>query len=276
MFSISKLSTDLPEENKVDLRVPIEHEAAWKKSWGESFQIENFFSEAELEWLTDLMYKGHQKRRTKECGTLHFFVDNALIEEKIYEKIKAVVPELERTQAWEGNFLITSSPYNLHIDTGRPQMGEHQLIPGKQIIIPLFVGHTNKLYKNSDKMPEAGTAIFKNRFIKYGSNFAKSDAQYQTDVYFTVRDYSQLQCYQADGKPWTVDWNRPIDGGIHQRYFSHFPKQWLDGFELDKVFNWNRRSLIVFDRSQAHSGINFPANGVNMKAGLSLMTNRRV
>lgn len=276
MFSISKLGTDPLEESKQDPPVPKSHEDEWKKTWGESYQIENFFSEEDLEWLTELMYRGHQKRRTKECGTLHFFADNNLIEEKFYDKLKEVIPELERTKAWEGNFLITSSPYNLHIDTGRPQMAQHNLVPGKQIIIPLFVGHTNKLYKNSDRIPDAGTAVFKNRFLKYGSNFAKSDPQYHTDVFYTVRDYSALQCYGVDGEPWKVDWNQPVPEDVYKKYFTHFPKQWLDGFELDKVFNWYRRSLIVFDRSQAHSGINFPANGVNMKAGLSLMTNRRV
>ena len=48
----------------------------------------------------------------------------------------------------------------------------------------------------------------------------------------------------------------------------------IDGFELENVFNFNRGDVIVFDRSQAHSSINFMKHKVTMKALLSLMTTR--
>lgn len=275
-LNLSKLSTDVPEKLKKDVVIPQELHGQWKETWGQSYQVENFFSENDLEWLTDFMFKEHSSRRVKECGTVHFFCENRKIQDRFYDRLKSVIPELENDVDWEGNFLLTSSPYNLHIDSGRPKLLEKGIIPSKQIIIPLFVCHVNKEFKDTDSIPDAGTGIFKNRFIKFGSNFAKSDENYSTDVFFTVRQYSELTCYMEDGSIWDVDWNKPFDIEIYEKYFSHFPRQWLDGFELENVFNWNRGSLIVFDRSQAHSGINFQNNRVTMKAGLSFMTNKRV
>ena len=85
----------------------------------------------------------------------------AAIEDKFFDKWKSVIPELESTGIWEGNFVLTASPYNLHIDTGRPEyLIDRGLVPGRQIIIPLWVCHTNKEYKGTDKAPPAGTCIF--------------------------------------------------------------------------------------------------------------------
>ena len=54
--------------------------------------------------------------------------------------------------------------------------------------------------------------------------------------------------------------------------FRHFNKKWLEGFELEGVYNWKRGGIIVFDRCQAHAGVNFPQSGVTMKCGLSMMS----
>jgi len=272
--TITTLTTDVPDKEKFDGLVPEILFSQWIESWGDSFQIQNFFSEEELEWLTDLMYKQHHSRRVKKCGTLHFFCDNTHIQDKLFDKLKKVIPSIEATGFWEGNFVLTSTPYNLHIDTGRPNITDRGLVPGKQIIIPLFVCHINKKYKDLQAIPEAGTAIFKNRFLKYGSNFAKSDEKYSTDVFYTIRDYNELDCFKKDGSIWNIDWEKGFDQDLYEKYFSHYSKKWLDGFELDDVYNWDRGSLIVFDRCQAHSGINFSSNRVTLKAGLSLMTNK--
>lgn len=267
MNSIENLLDD-PVSKKLHLVDNAEHEH-WKKSWSSSFCKDNFFTDNELEWLTDLMYKQHYSRRVKKNGTLHFRVDNRHIQDKFFEKLKEIIPELDNSPLWEGNFLITSTPYNLHIDTGNPEhIAKTNFVPGKQIIIPLWVCHTNK----DDSDPECGTAIFKNRFIMYGTNFAKSDANYDTNVFYTIRDYNDLICYGHDGNKLSIDWNKSFDKNLYDRYFGHFPKKWLDGFELDNVYNWKRGSIIVFDRSQAHSGINFQKNNVTLKCGLSLMT----
>jgi hypothetical protein len=272
---IAKLDSD--PTVKVDIEVdPSEHDA-WKSSWTNSFQLHDFVDEDDLEWLTEHMLKRHKKFRVKESGTLHFFSDLTEIEDRFFDKWKTVIPELEKTGHWEGNFVVTSSPYNLHIDTGRPEwLKERGVVPGRQIIIPLWVCHTNKEYKGTGKTPPAGTVIFKNRFIKYGTNFAKSDNQYDTDVFYTVRNYSNLTCYNQDGSVWDVDWNKPIDPDIRKEYLSHYPARWCDGMEFEAMYNWDRGSLIAFDRCQAHSGMDFPKNQVTMKAGLSLMTTRKL
>ena len=243
---------------------------SWTKSWGDSYCVEDVFDEDELTWLEDLMYRNHRSRRVKKNGTLHFNVDNRLIQDKFFDKLKIIIPELENIEIWEGNFLITATPYNIHIDTGNHNvMNTASYVPGKQFIIPLWFCHVNK---NTDD-PEHGTAIFKNRFIMYGTNFAKGDAKYDTNVFYTVRDYKDLMCYNKDGSIWNVDWSkRTIDDDTYTRYFDHFKREWLDGFELEAVYQWKRGSIIVFDRCQAHTGINFMKNKVTMKCGLSMMT----
>lgn len=275
MNNIAKLDTD--PDTKVDFEVDPSIHDAWKASWTDSFQQHDFVDEDDLNWLTEHMLKRYDKMRVKETGTLHFFSDNAAIEDKFFDKWKTLIPELEQTGVWEGNFVMTASPYNLHMDTGRPEyLIDRGLVPGRQLIIPLWVGHTNKVFKGTGKIPPAGTAIMKNRFIKYGTNFAKSDARYDTDVFYTVRDYKDLVCYNKDGSVWDVDWDKPFDPELREKYFSHFPARWLDGFELEGIYNWDRGSIIAFDRCQAHSGIDFPKYHVTMKAGLALMTTRKL
>lgn len=249
---------------------PIEH-PKWMSTWSDSSYAEdNVFTEEELVWLEDLMHREHRTRRVKRNGTLHFNVDNQRIQNKFFGKLKEIIPELTNDTTWEGNFLITSTPYNLHIDTGNPNtLKDSDSIPGKQFIIPLWVCHTNK---ETDE-PLAGTAIFKNRFMMYGTNFAKGDAKYDTNVFYTIRDYQGMPCYHRDGSIWEVDWNKQtVSDEDYKNYFSHFNKKWLEGFELEAVYNWKRGGIIVFDRCQAHSGMNFRKNDVTLKCGLSMMT----
>jgi hypothetical protein len=252
--------------------VEIDEQDAWKKTWGPSYSLNNVFNDDELDWLEDLMHRQHRTRRVKKNGTLHFNVDNKLIQDKFYDKLKAIIPELANDEVWEGNFLITATPYNLHIDTGNPDVlkRDNKAIPGKQFIIPLWVCNRDK---DDLADPDCGTAIFKNRFLMYGTNFAKGDPKYDTNVFYTVRNYENLKCYKEDGTEWQVDWNKQtIDDATYERYFTHFNKKWLEGFELEAVYNWYRGGIIVFDRCQAHSGVNFIRSGVTMKAGLSMMS----
>lgn len=265
----------VPGDNLVKEFIPVDpaEHSNWTSTWSDSsYGVDNFFTDEELDWLEDLMYRSHKTRRVKKNGTLHFNVDNRLIQDKFYDKLKTVIPELTNDTLWEGNFLITSTPYNLHIDTGNPNtLKDSDSIPGKQFIIPLWVCHKNK---DENYKPDCGTAIFKNRFLMYGTNFAKGDARYDTNVFYTVRDYERLECYDRQGNLRTdIDWNRQtVSDQDYQRYFTHFNQRWLDGFELEAVHNWERGKLIVFDRCQAHSGINFVKNGVTIKCGLSMMT----
>lgn len=262
---------DIRPEDKQYIPVDAAEHSRWTSTWSpSSYAVDNVFTDEELVWLEDLMHREHITRRVKKNGTLHFNVDNKRIQDKFFGKLKEVIPELTNDTVWEGNFLITSTPYNLHIDTGNPNtLRDTDSVPGKQFIIPLWVCHTNK---NTDE-PMCGTAIFKNRFLMYGTNFAKGDPNYNTNVFYTVRDYEQLECYHSDKTPWPVDWNqRTVSEEDYQSYFTHFNRRWLEGFELEAVYNWRRGGIIVFDRCQAHSGINFIKNGVTMKCGLSMMT----
>jgi len=263
----------VPGDNLVKEFIPVDASeySRWMSTWSDSsYAVDNVFTDDELIWLEDLMHREHRTRRVKKNGTLHFNVDNKLIQNKFFGKLKEIIPELTNDTIWEGNFLITATPYNLHIDTGNPNtLKNTDSVPGKQFIIPLWVCHTNR--ETDD--PMCGTAIFKNRFLMYGTNFAKGDSQYDTNVFYTVRDYRGMPCYHRDGTPWDVDWNkRTIDDDTYKKYFSHFKREWLDGFELEGVYNWRRGGIIVFDRCQAHTGINFIKNNVTMKCGLSMMT----
>ena len=68
--------------------------------------------------------------------------------------------------------------------------------------------------------PMAGTAIFKNRFLMYGTNFAKNSPQYETNVFYTISDYQGMPCYHRDGTVWDVDWNKQtIDDETYKKYF---------------------------------------------------------
>ena len=103
-------------------------------------------------------------------------------------------------------------------------------------------------------------------------NFAKSTKTYGTDVFHTVTDYNDLTSYNIDGSKAYVDWNKPFDEDLRKKHIDHFPKQWLDGFELENVFQTDIGSVIVWDRCQAHSGTHFMKHGVTLKSMLAIQT----
>ena len=113
----------VPGDNLVKQFIPVDpaEHPRWMSTWSDSsYAVDDVFTEEELLWLEDLMHREHKTRRVKRNGTLHFNVDNKRIQDKFFDKLKAVIPELTNETIWEGNFLITATPYNLHIDTGNP------------------------------------------------------------------------------------------------------------------------------------------------------------
>ena len=75
---IGKLETD--PNKKMNQEVPKNQHEIWKKSWGESYVIKDCLSHDDLEWLTDLMYRRHHKRRVRENGVpLQFLIRSSIV-----------------------------------------------------------------------------------------------------------------------------------------------------------------------------------------------------
>jgi hypothetical protein len=58
-----------------------------------------------------------------------------------------------------------------------------------------------------------------------------------------INDYQSLTHYQQSKK---------FDSQIHQKYLNHIDINDLHGLEIDKIFQWEERACIIFDREQLH------------------------
>ena len=67
-----------------------------------------------------------------------------------------------------------------------------------------------------------------------------------------------------------------FDNQVYKNWLTNVPYTSLTGLEAEGFYNWDRRSIIVFDRCCLHSGTDFTKYGTKSKAGLTIMTNRIV
>lgn len=239
----------------------------WKATWEKSYQIQDFFTEDEVEWFTDRMFRHHTDRRIKDSGTLHFFDNMGEIVDHFFDKFQSIMPELQKgDMSHTGNFVFSTNPYNVHIDTGSRSYKDTSpgCVPYKQIIIPLWVSPMGGM---------SATAVYKQRAISYGTNFVRGfNKEFRTDVWRSVKDYSVVPLFNVDGSPVT-DLEKLFDNEVYNDWLTNVPYLSLTGLEAEGFYNWDRRSIIVFDRCCLHSGTDFIKYGTKSKAGLTIMTN---
>ena len=239
----------------------------WKATWEKSYQIIDFFTEDDVEWLTDRMFRHHTDRRIKDSGTLHFFDTMGEIVDHFFDKLHPLMPKLEKgDRTHTGNFVFSTNPYNVHIDTG--SRGYKDLsegcVPYKQIIIPLWVSPMGGM---------SATAVYKQRAISYGTNFVRGfKKEFRTDVWRSVKDYRQVPLFNLDGTP-MGQFEKPFNMETYTDWLTNVPYESLTGLDVEGFYNWDRRSIIVFDRCCLHSGTDFIKYGTKSKAGLTIMTN---
>ncbi len=268
--NIAKAKHDTTPNDETWPEVGLHEYPHWKKTWESSFQIQDFFTEDEVEWFTDRMFRHHTDRRIKDSGTLHFFDNMGEIIDHFFDKFQSIMPELQKgDMSHTGNFVFSTNPYNVHIDTGSRHYRDHDpnYVPYKQIIIPLWVSPMGGM---------SATAIYKQRAISYGTNFVRGfQKEFRTDVWRSVKDYSVVPLFNVDGSPVT-DLEKLFENEVYVDWLTNVPYDSLTGLEAEGFYNWDRRSIIVFDRCCLHSGTDFTKYGTKSKAGLTIMTNRIV
>ena len=268
--NIAKAKHDTIPDDSTWPEVGLHEYPHWKATWGEPQQIQDFFTEDEVEWFTDRMFRHHTDRRIKDSGTLHFFDNIGEIVDHFFEKFQSLAPELVKgDRSHTGNFVWSHNPYNVHIDTGSRHYRDldPNTVPYKQFVIPLWVSPMGGM---------SATALFKARAISYGTNFVRGySKEFRTDVWRSVKDYSVVPLFNVDGSP-IADLEKPFDKEVYEDWLTNVPYESLTGLEADGFYHWDRRSIIMFDRCSVHSGTDYIKYGTKSKAGLVIMTNRTV
>ena len=67
----------------------------------------------------------------------------------------------------------------------------------------------------------------------------------------------------------------PFDKVMYEKYLSHIPYDTLNSLEIEKVFDWNPGSVLVWNRTNLHSSSNYIKDGVKSKLGLAIFTVRK-
>ena len=108
--NIAKAKHDTAPNDETWPEVGLHEYPHWKQTWQESFQIQDFFTEDEVEWFTDRMFRHHTDRRIKDSGTLHFFDNMGEIVDHFFDKFQSIMPELQKgDMSHTGNFVFSTT-----------------------------------------------------------------------------------------------------------------------------------------------------------------------
>ena len=208
-----------------------------KKSEGKPKVLKNIFSKSELEKFLNLYQElpitVHNKKQNviKKRWLMEYGED---LEKIFYDRLKNEIGEFkyDNLKADNGNDILglfqeSYNPIGLHIDGG---FNFENLIY-KQSLIPLTsVG---------------STIIFKNRFYGQSTNFTIDEKELELKDLKYGQNKRSSEHLQMFG-------NKPFDEVLHKKYLNHENIKNLKGLEIERIYEWELGSMLIFDRTNLH------------------------
>jgi hypothetical protein len=236
-----------------------EQEAKLKDIASPSYQIENFLTDNEFKILRQIFQKKIKWNEEGEISKYHGFgwdTEYGPMLKWLKIKIDQMLPN------WQLDFLALQEaiiPWKIHADI---RWYSNQ-IPYKMMLIPVDVDPIAGPVSPGE-WPETSTITFKQK------NFLSRYKANSTDGDFGNKNPDK--------------WLRPIDdpcvenliNGYNitqeqwQKYFTHIPYDYFEGLEIESIFNWKPKSIIVWDNSALHCSDDFLSNGIKTKKSLMI------
>lgn len=227
------------------------------------------------------------------------------IKDLLVNKIQELIGDFSiADDEYPPHFFRTTFPLSIHADTGH----DGNAIVYKQLLFPLESTPTGKaktiIFKNKWHGPAAsfvprnsernefqysllddnGKFIvienikeFFNEITKSGANVIKKNEGVFTisEEFLTkVNGLANSKRYNI----WTdehISNDNLFDKAMYEKYLSHIPYYTLNSLEIEKVFDWNPGSVLVWNRTNLHASSNYIKDGVKSKLGLAIFTIRK-
>ena len=217
------------------------HDKTIRDNLSQSVCHEDMLTDNDIEKIWKLAFQDGNVRRNK-LGNI--FISGQVIE-KAYDCIRDKV--LVRGKLYGGNFFIASHPYGLHLDSfNYVDVIDDNTTVYKNVVVPLWIGGS-----------DFGDYItfFEQRLIDYGSAFnCGGSTSYRESKYQVYDDYSSLQFVDRDGKDIDKKHNSSAFNSYYKhKYLQNIEHTRLTGMEVENVFEWRPRDIIIFDSVQIHA-----------------------
>ena len=186
-------------------------------------------------------------------------------------------------------FCKTNISWPIHTDSGA---GDQNKI-GKNILIPLewYGGDASTIvFKNRWQGPKA--RFMKDKTSRYSEFLTKKDGTVvQVEDIRYVEDISQIDITQEEfdrlkkirtekqiGDPRISDYslltdydnNSEFDEEVQKKYMEHISLDDLHGLQIDKIIEWEKYAVYVWDRQQLHCS----GSGHKTKSMIAIFTNK--
>lgn len=224
------------------------------KTTGPTQVLEDFVTQDEVDFLLD--YYNQQDKTQKSTGPLTCPPPwDGQVFLAILEKVEDVLDA--KIEPFGGNYFRVQTPHIIHNDIPKDN---HDIIPGKSIVIPL-----EKKYKEGivPKDNDAEFYVFDQMFFHAPVKCFKGGPEMESPWNIPLYEYDDIYGLHND--------NRKPEGN-----FRHiFKKKWLEGFSIEKSCRWKPNDLIIFDCARLHCASAFNKNNIIEKTGLSIFTSFR-
>lgn len=220
---------------------------------------DNFLSQAEFDTLRQLIneieYPEHGST-SKYAGSSYEYPPHGPIVKKILDdKLTDLIgPYKIDFFAWQEAI----KPWKIHADL----RWYKDKVPFKVILIPLDVISDN----SNSKWADTYSITFKQRnYLRNNKNDNTGSTGNNDQSHWKkpIIDKSVEGCISGYS----------IDEKTHAEYLSHMPYDYLEGLEIDRIFHWKPRSIVIWDQTALHCADNFLRRDIKTKLSLIMMTN---
>lgn len=220
-----------------------------KSSISDPYSVENFISQADVDYLINL-YKTHSLKFNKRTGVnvlgIEHLLDDGVILD-ILEKIKSEIGDFDVTA---GLFFYATYPHIIHNDD------TYQLPDSVYKAISI----TLEVEGNYEDFPRL--CLFDQFYFHGPAKFFKGEqggiSEYNTNVY----DYSNVS--------FLVD--QPL---IDNKLLTHLKPTWYEGLSLKSTHVQKPGTAVIFDSTRLHCSSDFRSLGITSKLGLSIFTKKK-
>jgi len=226
---------------------------------GNTIIIDDLVSQDQLaqlqQWIKTIIWPEHGKTSKYAGAGYDDPPYGPQLKEMLNSKLQEIIgPHVLDFYAWQEAIL----PWKIHADL----RWYADKIPYKVILIPIDV-----IGNDESSWQDTYSLTFKQRDYLRNNPDTNTGSKGNTDQAAWDRSIDQPN---VEG---CID-GYAISPEIHQEYLSHVPYEYLEGLEIDKIFQWKPGSAVIWDQDQLHCADNFLARNIKTKLSIILFTNQ--
>ena len=209
---------------------------------------ENVLDSAWLSRLKTIFKDGEKTYKNTGPVTMDFFPEKTGYTQWFTELNTLLKPYVGNDYGiFAGNFFQVKKPHILHNDDSVRWVPRLH----KTVVIPIEIEKPSNF------------AVFDQCYLD-GPVKIRSRHKPAKNVYYNQDLYDNSKLINYTG--------HAFDEILYEKYFTHQDLNAFWGLSVEQIVPWRPGNVIVFDTARIHSAVNFNAQGISQKLGLSIFT----